>query len=199
MNLRLHFSITALLCYALLLSACSHLTPKADDYQSAKQLNQVQNWQAKGKLSVNSQETNATGYLTWVQNQQAYDILVSGPFGARSSRLTGDSQQASLLLAGWQQPQLADNAEQLMQQHLGWDFPVASLHYWIKGQIAPKGKAKPVFNEHGLLESLQQHGWNISFARYQQQQGVWLPGLIKMQGYNYRFTFAIAQWNLYDQ
>lgn len=182
----------------LLLSGCSTLTPKSGDYQSQRQLNQVQHWQAKGKLAVRSPQENASGYLTWQQHKHSYDVLVSGPFGAKASRLTGDNKGATLLLPGWKHPQHARSAEELMQLYLGWDFPVASLHYWIKGQVAPKGRAKSQFNEHGLLDSLEQHGWQINFSRYQLYQGTWLPGLIKMQGYDHRFTFAISQWNIYD-
>lgn len=181
----------------LFLSACSALAPKEGDFQSQKQLNQVQHWQAKGKISIVSPDDAASGYLTWQQQQQAYDILVSGPLGVKSSRLTGNQQQASLLLAGSKTPQRAKSADALMRQHLGWDFPVTSLNYWIKGQIAPKGKAKPTINDNGLLEALEQHGWHITYSRYQLQQGIWLPGLIKMQGYGHRFTFAISQWSIY--
>lgn len=187
----------AIIILSSLLASCASLSPNGK-ISDSQDLSTLQHWQVRGKLAVMSPEDNVTGYLTWEQNQRAYDIFIAGPFGARSSRLSGDHKHANLLLPGWKYPQQARNAEELMSLHLGWDFPVASLNHWIKGQVAPRGKSQATYDEHGLLSELQQHGWHISYSRYQLQQGYWLPKLIKIQGYNYRFTFAISQWNLYD-
>lgn len=179
------------------LSGCASLQPPSQPV-SSHDPSQLQHWQVRGKLAVIGPEESATGYLTWDQNRDAYDLFIAGPFGARASRLYGDAQQAYLQLPGWPQAAQAANSETLMQLYLGWNFPLASLTYWIQGQPAPSGETLPVYDEQGLLSSLQQHGWTIHYSRYQQQQGYWLPRLIKMQGYGYRFNFAIAQWNFYD-
>lgn len=189
-----------LACLSLLLVGlvgCSSLSTHPTTAEQ-KNLNALQHWQARGKLAAITPEDSATGYLTWEQNKRHYDVFIAGPFGARASRLAVAPKQASLQLPGWKQPQYAKSAEALMSQHLGWNFPAASLPFWIKGQVAPQGKSEAHYNEQGLLQSLKQHGWQIHYSRYQQHQGFWLPGLIKMQGYGYRFNLAISQWKLYD-
>lgn len=185
----------AVVMLALSLSACASLFPQGGKDSVQGQLGTLEQWQVRGKLSVVSPQENATGYLTWKQNGTDYDLFIAGPFGAGSSRLSGNDQQAQLLLPGWKQAQTAASAQELMWLHMGWNFPVADIHYWVKGQPSPNSKAQTEFNEHGLLQTLKQHGWEIRYSRYQNRNGYWLPGLIKISGYDFRFTFAIQEWS----
>src|SRR5690554_5674817 len=151
-----------------LISGCASFQPQGTSKELQQQLGQLHSWQARGKLAVTNEQSSNSGYLTWKQQGPAYDLYISGPFGAGASRLQGDQQQASLLLPGWKQPQLADSAEELMLVHTGWNFPVSQIRYWVKGQPIPKSKVKAQFNDNGLLDSLEQHGWTIRYSRYQQ-------------------------------
>lgn len=181
-----------------MLSGCASFLPQGSSKEFQQQLSQLTHWQARGKLAVAGPESSNTGYLTWKQKGHAYDLYISGPFGAGSSRLQGDQHQASLLIPGWDKPQRARNAEALMRIHTGWNFPVSQIRYWVKGQPIPNSAGKTEFNDNGLLDQLEQHGWTIRYSRYQQQNGQWLPGLIRISGHDFRFTFAIKEWTLYD-
>ena len=183
--------------FFLSLSGCSHFMPQGNTDTLQQQLDFLDHWQVRGKLAVNSQTDNGTGYLTWKQQQHEYDLYISGPFGAGASRLQGNQTTASLSLPGWKQPRTADSAEQLMANYLGWNFPVTGIRHWVKGQADPSASFEAQFNEHGLMEELHQYGWHIRFSRYRMQQGYWLPGLIKISGYDFKFTFAISQWTLF--
>ncbi|WP_221799174.1 lipoprotein insertase outer membrane protein LolB [Oceanobacter mangrovi] len=184
----------AIAALALFASACA-LLPGADQPQ---QLQQLSSWQVQGKLSVRNSSDSVTGYMTWKQDGDRYNLFVSGPLGQGSSRLSGDRQHASLTLPDQDTPMQAANAEQLLYEQLGWSIPVAGLPYWIKGMAAPDSQAAEQRDNYGLLAELQQDGWTISYKRYQQYQGVWLPGLIKLTGYDYKLTLAINDWTLYD-
>lgn len=198
LNKTLSIKVALALLLVSLLSSCASMLPQGTSKELQQKLSMLDNWQARGKLSVVSPDSSNTGYLTWKQQQQAYDLYISGPFGAGASRLQGNQQQASLLLPGWKEPQYAASAEELMLIHTGWNFPVSEIRYWVKGQPIPKSKVKAEFNDNGLLDSLEQHGWTIRYSRYQQQNGYWLPGLIRISGHDFRFTFAIKEWTLYD-
>lgn len=195
-TLQIKISLTLLLLS--LLSGCASMLPSGTSKELQQQLSQLHNWQVRGKLSVVSPESSHTGYLTWKQQRQAYDLYISGPFGTGASRLQGDQHRASLLLPGWKEPQYADSAEEIMRVHTGWNFPVSQIRYWVKGQAIPNSKAKTRYSKNGLLESLEQHGWTVTYSRYQQQNGYWLPSLIRINGYDFRFSLAIKEWTLYD-
>lgn len=182
----------------LLLNGCAHLVPQGDSDNQQQLLSDLQHWQVRGKLSVTTAEDNVTGYLTWQQHDDAFDLFIAGPFGQGASRLQGNDQQAEMRLPGWDLPATANTPEQLMSQYLGWHFPVRDIRYWVKGQASPNGKATLEYSDAGFAQRLQQHGWDIRFSRYARHQGQWLPGLIRMEGHDLRFTFAIREWTLHD-
>jgi len=179
------------------LSGCSIFNLQQDSQQLQQQLNKIQQWQVRGKLSVVSPSDAVTGYLTWQQDKESFDLFLSGPFGQGSSRLVGNSSQATLTLPN-QEPVNAPSAEHLMARYLGWQFPVLNLRYWVKGQASPNSTFTEVRDTLGLLESLQQHDWKVEFSRYQRQGGTWLPGRIKMIGHGFKFIFAIKEWSIHD-
>jgi outer membrane lipoprotein LolB len=177
------------------LTGCSIFDLQQDSQILEKQLNALQQWQVRGKLSVVSPNDAVTGYLTWQQDKEEFDLFLSGPFGQGSSRLVGNSSQATLTLPN-QDPVNAPSAEYLMARYLGWDFPVLDLRYWVKGQPSPHTPFTEVRNTLGLLESLQQHGWKVEFSRYQPQADTWLPGRVKIIGNDFKFIFAIKEWSI---
>jgi outer membrane lipoprotein LolB len=178
------------------LTGCSIFDLQQDSQILEKQLNTLQQWQVRGKLSVVSPNEAVTGYLTWQQNKEDFDLFLSGPFGQGSSRLVGNNNQATLTLPN-QDPVNAPSAEYLMARYLGWNFPVLDLRYWVKGQPSPHTTFTEVRNTLGLLESLQQHGWKVEFSRYQRQGDTWLPGRVKIIGNDFKFIFAIKEWSIY--
>ena len=192
--IRLSISVLIL----ILSSGCAHMLPQGGSDAQQRSLTELQHWQVRGKLSVTTPDDNVTGYLTWQQQHTDFDLFISGPFGQGASRLQGNEQQAQLALPGWDNPATADTPEQLMAQYLGWHFPVHDIRHWVKGQPSPNYPADIEYSDLGLTQRLQQHGWEIRFSRYSLQQGYWLPGLIRMQGHDLRFTFAIREWTLHD-
>ena len=190
--------VTPLLTVLLsaLLASCSLLPSSSTEQQS--QLDRIQHFEVRGKISVRSPDDSVTGYLRWEQDHQQYDLFITGPLGQGSSRLYGDQSHASLTLPDQQESLTAASAEQLMAEQMGWYIPVQGIRYWIKGQPSPSSESQAEYDEYGMLASLRQDGWSITFKRYQQYQGSWLPGLIKLKGYDYQLTVAINDWTLYD-
>ena len=179
------------------LSGCSLFNLQQDGQELEHQLNQIQQWQVRGKLSVISPEDAVTGYLTWQQDEEDFDLFLSGPFGQGSSRLEGNSSHATLTLPS-KEPVRAPSAEYLVAAYLGWEFPVLDLRYWVKGQPSPNSKFTQVRNSLGLLENLKQHDWQVEFSRYQPQGDTWLPGRIKIIGHGFKFILAIKEWSIYE-
>jgi outer membrane lipoprotein LolB len=177
------------------LSGCSIFNLQQDSQILEKKLNTLQQWQVRGKLLVVSPDDSVTGYLTWQQDKEEFDLFLSGPFGQGSSRLVGNNSQATLTLPN-QDPVNAPSAEYLIARYLGWTFPVLDLRYWVKGQPSPHTPFTEVRNTLGLLESLQQHGWKVEFSRYQRQADSWLPGRVKILGNDFKFIFAIKEWSI---
>ncbi|MDF1763970.1 MAG: lipoprotein insertase outer membrane protein LolB, partial [Oleibacter sp.] len=192
----------ALLC-ALLLSACASFRPQGGQETLQDQLGALSHWQVRGKMSVRTPDDSATGYLDWKQNGREFDMYIAGPLGQGATRLTGDANMAALTLPGWEGARYAESPEQLMQMYMGWNFPVSDIRYWVKGQASEStfsqstdsANSTPAitteYDDYGLLSQMTQHGWVITYSRYSQYKGQWLPGLVKMSGYDFKFIFSI--------
>lgn len=194
MNKRLTTPLLLLLISSL--AGCATFLPQGGRHSLQQTLTTLNDWQVRGKLSVTSPEETVTGYLNWEQQTDRYQLFITGPFGQGSSKLNGSQEYAELLLPGWKAPQRAKNAEQLMQAYMGWNFPVADIRYWVKGQPSPGAVPAAQYNDSGLLQELHQHGWQVRYSRYSQHNGYWLPGLIKVSGHNFRFVFSIKEWTI---
>ncbi len=182
----------------LLMSACASFLPQGGSDALQDSLNDVQHWQVRGKMSVITPDDSATGYMDWKQNQREFDLYIAGPLGQGATRLTGDKGSAALTLPGWDEPRHAESPEELMLLYLGWNFPVSDIRYWVKGQASPNGNANTEYDESGLLSRMEQYGWTITYKRYSNRNGYWLPGLVKVSGHDFRFTFSIREWTLHD-
>lgn len=181
--------LLSFLILPVVLSGCSMLPQRAMQADT----NESQQWQIKGKLSVQHNNSNVSGYLTWTQKDDAYRILISGPFGVGASQLTGDNESASLLLPGWDKSKNASSADQLMQHYLGWSFPVAAVKYWLQGTASPEFPSTLIKNNDGQISEIQQLGWRISLSRYEMSNALWQPNLVKLKGHNYRLVLAIRE------
>lgn len=183
-----------LLLAITLMSGCAGLMPKTD----TDHLDRLTHWDINGKISIKTPADAATGILTWNQDRDQYQIFITGPLGQGSTRIKGSGERTELLLPGWDKAVVADTPEHLMEHYLGWNFPIQDIHYWIKGQPAPNANFTIKTDEYGMTESLAQHGWTIDYSRFQQFGGYWLPGRVKISGYDHRFILAISKWTVYD-
>ena len=178
----------------LMLSACSSLL-KTD---GPDHLDSLKHWDIAGKISIKTPQDAATGFLSWNQDVHKYQIFITGPLGQGSTKINGSKSKTELLLPGWDSPAVAESPELLMSQYLGWNFPIQDIHYWIKGQLAPGSDFTIKTDDYGMTESLSQHGWKIDYSRFQQYGDYWLPGRVKISGYDHRFILAISKWTVYD-
>lgn len=155
-------------------------------------VNQLGAWELSGKLGIRSDAQNASATLFWLQRNDYYDIVVSGPLGQGSARLQGEQGQTRLTHGG-QQIQ-ADSPEQLMEQQLGWTLPLGNLYWWIRGLPAPDSAHLLSLDDDSRAQRLEQDGWQLDYSHYQVLEQLSLPGMIRLQGPQLRATLLIKQW-----
>jgi outer membrane lipoprotein LolB len=136
--------------------------------------------------------------LTWVQQQDKYDIRISGPLGRGATRLQGSQQGVVLDMAG--QPTMqALSAEALLEQQTGWRLPVEHLLWWVRGLPAPDSASRLQLDSQSRLARLAQAGWTLEYSRYQEVNGLQLPQRLQLSADNILLTLVITQWNLPEQ
>jgi len=181
---------------AAVLASCAVQHPTSPTMQQP--LDALQEWRVDGKLGFRSPEKNGSAWINWIQRQDAYDLRLTGPFGASATRIQGDSNFAVLSQSG-REDIYAASGEELSEWLFGWQFPVAQLAFWAKGVPAREPPPQKVSTTPtGLLDRLQQQGWTLEYSNYR-QEGPWaLPGRIAGRKDAYAFTLVIHQWHLAD-
>lgn len=191
-----------LLTLALTLSACSNLHQRetlefggdAAAWQAhRKAVIPLDSWTLQGKLGVRAPSESGSGTVLWLQEQDAYDIRLSGPLGRGATRIQSTEQGVTLDIAG--QPTLtASSAEALLEQQIGWRLPVEHLLWWVRGLPAPDSPSRLQLNPDSQLARLAQAGWTVEYSRYQQIDGVQLPQRLQLSGYDMLLTLVITRW-----
>lgn len=158
-----------LLPLALLwLSGCSMLQtapPAPSDWQHYKsQVQTLDNWTLYGKISFQSSNNKQQASFHWEQQNENFDIQLSGPFGAGKVRISGSPDLIVLRKPG-EADQVFHDQEDLL--NAGWEFPVEEIPFWVRGISAPMHKIEAWHFDAGRLSSLQQDGWLLEFPHYQ--------------------------------
>ncbi len=165
----------------------------------AESLLQLPRWEARGRIAVKSGGEGGQGTIRWVQDGANVRIVLSGPFGVGAYQLdwtddelvvTGKAGELTLAYAG------ADAAERFLMDQLGWSFPARSTRYWVLGIADPHFSSQVNFDADGRLEGLEQNGWVVSYDRFINEQGRWMPRKIVMENQRGRVKLIVDQWRL---
>lgn len=185
------------------LAGCAHqhrITPPPNVLAQQQSLQAIDNWQVNGKLGIRTADESGSASLKWGQQQQHYQINLSGPLGQKRMVITGKPGKVILEEAG-QKPLTAKNAEALIKKAAGWTLPVTQLAYWIRGVPAPREKITRLqTNELGLIAQLEQGGWVITYSNYRNWQvagsELAMPQKIIAQYHDVRLILAIRDWQM---
>lgn len=195
-------NLILLIIIALALGACSNLHQRetlefggdANAWQAHRNaVTPLNSWTLQGKLGVRTPNDSGSGTVLWLQQQDDYDIRLSGPLGRGATRIQGNAKGITLDIAG--QPQTsANSAEALLEQQIGWRLPVEHLLWWVRGLPAPDSDSRLQLNPNSQLARLAQAGWIVEYSRYQQIGNVSLPQRLQLSGHDILLTLVITQW-----
>jgi len=180
-----------------LLAACA--APAPVDTRQAWQahlawLEGLSDWRTRGRLAVSVPEQSWSANLRWRQRGAEYRVWLGGPFGQGAVRIEGGEDGVELRTADGRR-QRAASPERLLAGELGVEVPVSLLRYWILGRPAP---APPVtgieLDPAGRLARLEQAGWEVRYARYEEAGAGSLPARLDVQREGMRARFVLGGW-----
>lgn len=183
----------------LLLQACISAPPAASNPNWAvlqTQLESLERWQLRGRVNVRYQGESHTPRIDWQQNVDDYRIRVWGTFNAGNTLIHGNEAGVSLESRG--RTTRAATPEGLILRELGYELPVSSLNYWIKGLPAPDSLYELAFDELNRLSELTQDGWLIRYPDPRQYGALSLPRRIEASHgeRDISLTFVGLNWTL---
>lgn len=193
---------------AISLSACSTIQleplpegltdqPPANWQNRAAELKQFDHWQLSGKLAVRQPSDSGTAIINhWIQQGEAYDLALSSSFlGMGSTTLKGVPGFIELTLSNGETYRSGD-PDSLMKAATGWQLPLQSLTWWIRGLPAPDGDFRLLFNDTGELAMIRQAGWEIRYDRWHEPEGEQpaLPARVTALKEKKRVRVAVSSW-----
>ena len=185
---------------ALLLGACAG-TPSMDapvdpDWERrAELLRELQTWDFTGRIQVSDAEETHNSRIRWRQNGDNFIINLWGALNIGATEITGSPEQVTLQQAR-REPIISASPEAMIAEQIGYELPVANLLYWIKGIPVPGQAARPVFNEHRQILSLEQSGWQIEYLGYGNFGSATLPTRIRMEKPPLSLNLVRLSWTL---
>ena len=187
----------------LILSACGTLSVTPPDsnakysmYQARlKEVSSRVNWELDGRLAVNDGKDGGSGNFKWTHDTRTTHMDFHGALGRGAWRLEANADSATLELADGEVYQ-AEDVTELVRQQLGWQIPVDALEWWVRGLEAPGGTPSLELDERGLLQRLNQFGWDIEYARYSQSEVVVMPYRVTARRNDQTVKLAVRRWFL---
>lgn len=155
---------------------------------------QVEHWKISGRIGIRNGDEGFSAGLEWVQAGKQFDIRLFDPLGRKVAWLRGSDTSVSLRTSDGKNLTATD-PQLLMQQNLGWSFPIRSFFYWVKG-IPDPGQViwRQEYDGRGRLVLMQQGGWKATFSRYRHVEAGEIPQLAKLERGNLRVKLLIREW-----
>ncbi len=186
----------------LALSACTTLSVPSSSAHYQKQswaqrrqaLSHLQQWNIAGAFSIRQPNKSVIASYDWEQKGQNYRIHIQSSLDIYSVNIAGQPGRVTL----WRSAKeyfTAQTPEQLMQQQLGWQLPVSSLYYWLRGLPAP-GNYHGQWDSYGHLIQLSQAGFTVQFSHYLSLNGVDVPQMLQISNPRVAMRIAIKRWGL---
>ncbi len=160
-----------------------------------KQLALLQSWKFEGRVAIKGGKQNGSASLLWQQNQNRFDLRLSGPLGRQVMHAWGDEVSAFVDLPKQETLQVK-NIGDFIGQNTGWKVPVDRFRYWVKGAFAPGDFASYQLDARGRLKELKQDGWTMTYKRYSRVNHVDLPGKVFLSREPYEVRMVVNRWEM---
>lgn len=92
-------------------------------------------FELQGKIGVKTAQQSGSAFFTWVQEQENFDIELTGILGVGKTQISGRNGEVTLNSAKTGLIQ-AESAEELLQRATGWQAPITHLVDWVQARSA---------------------------------------------------------------
>jgi outer membrane lipoprotein LolB len=181
------------LIFALLATACTSVPERkpAPIGEIGKPTQALKALQLNGRLSIKQGGDAQVGNLRWFHDAPHHEIAVLSPIGSTVANIVQDGDKVSLTMSDKKKYEAAD-ADQLMENVLGWRLPLNGMQYWVLGRAAPPvGNARTELGPDNRVAKLTQQNWRIEYANYRPVGDTELPGRIVMRRDDIEIRFVV--------
>ncbi|OEY68013.1 lipoprotein insertase outer membrane protein LolB [Marinobacter sp. X15-166B] len=171
--------------------------PPADWADRQQRLQTLTHWQLAGKLAVRQPSDSASAVInSWVQQHEHYALSLSSAFlGLGQTHLEGTPAYVELTLPDGE-TYYSTEPEVLIEAATGWQLPMDSLAWWIRGLPGPDADFRLFFDSQDQLAMIRQHGWEVRYDRWRTffPDQPDLPARITATKDDKRVRIAVTAW-----
>ena len=161
------FSLTLIATSTLVLTGCQQYTqPQAPSVSQIPEA--ANNFNLQGKIGVKTSGQSGSAFFTWVQQQDEFDIELSGILGVGKTQISGTPGQVTLNSAKTGLIQ-AETPEELLERATGWQAPITHLVDWVQAKPATT-QAKISKDESNRPIQFLEDGWTVDLSYNAQAQ-----------------------------
>ncbi|MFH7765230.1 lipoprotein insertase outer membrane protein LolB [Acinetobacter sp. BSP-28] len=161
------FSLSLLAASTLILTGCQQYTqPQAPNVAQIPEA--AKNFNLQGKIGVRTPGQSGSAFFTWIQQQDEFDIELSGILGVGKTQISGQPGNVTLNSAKTGLIQ-ADTPEELLQRATGWQAPITHLVDWVQAKPATT-QAKISKDEQNRPIQFLEDGWIVDLSYNEQAQ-----------------------------
>jgi len=155
----------------------------------------IETFSLQARIAVQTEGKGFSGRLHWQHNANQDEIALFSPLGGQVARMQKNVDGVTLTDANGN-TQRAVNAESLTQNLLGWQLPLQGLADWSLGQPHSTPIQALSLDERGLITSLKQDDWLISYDQYSEKNKHLLPSKIVLRSKNLTLKILIEEWDI---
>lgn len=145
----------------LMMAGCQSFTQPNKNI-ATPQIQDENNFNLQGKIGVRTPQQSGSAFFTWAQQQDQFDIELTGILGVGKTQIEGKPGQVTLNSAKTGLITAA-TPEELLEKATGWQAPIMHLAYWVQAKPATQN-AQISKDENNRLKQLIEDGWTVDFS-----------------------------------
>lgn len=182
----------------VILAGCVSAPSKRTSAPLPADLQQLDRWQARGRIAVSGPAGGGSGSFHWQQRADQAQVQIRGPvgIGSVSLQVDGDAEHPQLTLeTGDGQTLQSDAAWTELESRLGAPVPAGNLRFWMLGLAAPGDHQWHEQTAEGVTR-LDQGGWSIDYQKYSDEPGLRVPSRIRARSGDASVRIVVDRWQL---
>ncbi|NNP74121.1 outer membrane lipoprotein LolB [Acinetobacter defluvii] len=129
---------------------------------TAPQVQDAQNFSLEGKIGVKTPKQTGSAFYTWQQNQDNFDIQLTGILGIGKTIIEGKPGQVTLNSAKTGEITAA-TPEELLERATGWVAPITHIVDWVQAKPATT-TAQVEKDQQQRPKTIIEDGWTVDFS-----------------------------------
>jgi outer membrane lipoprotein LolB len=182
-----------------LLAGCAGLPRPAANLEPWPQrlaaLQRLDAFELEGRLAASDGNSGFSAGLRWRQRAGSVSIDLTAPLGVGAAHI---EQGVDSLQVTTSQGQTFEGAaaEAQLSETLGFEPPMHSLSFWLRGASDPDLPAEQSMDSEQRLAHLTQDGWQVDFPDYLRVRQLWLPQHVTVTRGPLRLRLVVHAWRL---